>query len=542
MRTSNAFGTLVGIMLAIALGACTRVIPSNSPGEHNAWTLPGTVRIGVPAEPDNINPLLGNSAATDDIDALLFAPLFRYDPDGNFIPELASEVPTRANGGISPDGTRIVLHLRRNVLWSDGVPLTGRDLLFTYSAVMNPANSVKTRSGWDEIASMRLRDPATVVVTLKRPDVTVLGLFANGGSAYPPLPAHLLKKLPSLDHAAFNEQPLSSGPWVLRSWQRGASLSFVPNPRYWRGPPKAREILWKVIPDDQTMFAALSAHEIDVDPNVSEDQIDRASALPGITVARRLLANRRRITINTAHPPLDDVRIRRALAQGVNWHRLLQTVYHERNVPAVSDIVPSSWAAPKIPPYAYDPAQARRLLDAAGFRVGRDGIRVRDGVPLHLTISATPLAPNVRSEVQIQQDLRTIGIVLTIKNYPASVLFSENGPLLGGHYDLETSIDTNAPDPDNRDTLSATAVPPYGGNTSFLRDRELTVLANAAVRSFDHATRAKLYQREEARAHALVPMIPLYWEVGTAAYNRDLRNYRPATYVTNNWNSWEWEN
>ena len=536
--------TLLG-SLFVAVTSCTRVDAPTPTDGRNAWTIPGVVRIGVAAEPDNINPLFGNSAATDDAAALLFAPLFRYDADGNLFPELATRVPTTANGGISRDGRRLIVHLRRGVTWADGAPLTGSDLLFTYRTVMSPATTVKTRFGWNEIASMRLRDPYTVVVDLKRPDVDALGLFATGGSAYPPLPEHLLGGLASLDHATFNQHPLSSGPWILQSWQHGSTLTFAPNPRYWRGPPKLRAIVWKVIPDEQTMLASLITHAIDVDPSVTEEQVDRLGSIDGITVRHRLLANWRRVMISTGHPPLDDIRVRRAIALGVDWERMLRVVYRGRNVAAVSDIVPSSWAAPTIPAYPYDPARARRLLDDAGYRVGPDGgvrVRARDGVALRLTISATPLATNVRAEVQMQQDLRAIGVILAIKNYPASRLFDEHGPLYSGAYDLETSIDTNAPDPDNRGIWSAAFLPPNGGNTSFTRDRTLTELSEAASRTFDRAERRRLYQREEERVHELVPMIPLYWEMGTSAFNRDLRNYRPATYVTNNWNSWEWTN
>ncbi|MGH7708363.1 MAG: ABC transporter substrate-binding protein, partial [Vulcanimicrobiaceae bacterium] len=533
-------GASFALAAILALTACSRVGAPPAAGGHHAWTIPGVLRIGQPDEPDSLNPLFGNSAATDDAAALLFAPVLRYDDRGEFMPELATVVPSKRNGGISADGKTIVLHFRRGVTWADGAPLTARDLRFTYRVVTNDANNVKSRFGWDDIAAIDAPTDLTAIVHLKRPEADILGLFATGGAAYPPLPEHLLGKLPNLNRAAFNTQPLSSGPWMLKSWQHGAQLVFEPNRRYWRGPPKLKELIWKVIPSNDTLLAALSTHEIDVYPNVAGDQIDRLTTIAGITVAHRLLANWRRIAIDVARPPLDDVHVRRAIALGVDWDRLNRTIYHDRNRRAISDIFPGSWAAPAIAPYPFDPAAARRLLEAAGFRTGPGGIRRRAEKPLQLTISSTNLLSNEQAEVQIQQQLRAIGIDLAIKNYPASVLFAQTGPLYTGRYDLESSIDTNAPDPDNRGLWSAQFIPPNGGNTSFVRDPVLTRLADAAARTYDRATRKRLYQTEEERIHALVLDIPVYWEVGYAAYNSDLKNYRPAAYITNNWNSWEW--
>ena len=217
------------------------------------------------------------------------------------------------------------------------------------------------------------------------------------------------------------------------------------------------------------------------------------------------------------------------------------TIYHGVNVRATSDIPPDSWAAPHIPPYPHDPPGAMRLLAAAGWERGGDGVRVKDGRRLSLVISSTNAPGNEQAEVQMQQQLKALGVELVIKNFPASFLFAQDGPLYGGRYDLEWSIDTNGPDPDNQGDWSGDFLPPRGANTSFLRDPILTRLSDEAVRTFDRAKRKALYQREEERIHQLVPVVFFYWRTGYAAYNRDLKHYKPAEYITDNWNSWEWE-
>ncbi|GAC1310305.1 MAG: ABC transporter substrate-binding protein [Vulcanimicrobiaceae bacterium] len=532
---------LVGCVAAVALAGCTRVGDAPTGGRH-PWTIPGHVRIGSSDEPDNLNPMFAHSDATDQIDALIFAPLFRYDPRGEFVPELATVVPTYANGGIARDSKTIVLHLRAGLRWSDGAPLTARDLRFTWRAVTNRRNNVKASNGWDDIATIEVPDDRTAIVRLRRPNANVLGVFGGGGgSAYPPLPEHLLGGLPELNRAAFNAHPISSGPWLLSTWNHGSSLEFAPNARYWRGPPKLAGITWKIVPNPDTLLAELRTHEIDIDPSVGDTQVGGLAGMTGVRVVRHPSANWRRLAINCQKPALRDVRVRRALAEAIDWDRLNATVYHGVNVRAHSDLPPDSWAAPDVPLYRYDPAGARRLLDAAGFvATSPGGVRARAGLALRLVISATNKPGNEQAEVQMQQALRAVGIELSIKNYPGSVLFAQNGPLYGGTYDLEWSIDTDGPDPDNQGNWSGDFVPPKGANTSFLRDAVLTQTSEAALRTFDRATRKALYQREEARIHALVPAVFFYWQTAIAAYNDDLRGYRPAEYITDNWNSYEW--
>jgi peptide/nickel transport system substrate-binding protein len=532
--------------LGAAAGGCTRVASNGTAAtsaQRNPWTIPGHLRLGETDEPDALNPLFSHNAAADQIETLLFAYVFRYDAHGNLLPEVARELPTYANGGISRDNKTITLHIRPGLTWSDGAPLDARDLRFTWRAAVDNRNNTKLRIGWDDIAAMDVPNATTLVVHMRHVNSAIIAEIwgGGGGSSYPPLPEHLLGKLPSLNSAAFNTSPISSGPWLLAAWNHGASLEFKPNPRYWRGPPKLNALTWKIVPNPDTLFEELQTHEVDVYDTIPESQVPRLAGLPGVTVAKRLVANYRHLELNTRRPQLADVRVRRAIAQAIDWDRINQTVYHGVDERAVSDIVPDSWAAPAIPPWKYDPPAARRLLDAAGWKLGSGGIRYRAGQPLALTISATNKPGNEQAEVQMQQGLRAVGIDLSIKNYAASLLFAQNGPLYSGTYDLSWSIDTNGPEVDNAGNWSGHYLPPHGANTSFLDDPVITQTSEAALQTFDRARRKTLYAREEERIHELVPAVFLYWEVSYVAYNSDLRHYIPAEYdMAGVWNSYEW--
>ncbi|MBV8600686.1 MAG: hypothetical protein JO359_03870 [Candidatus Eremiobacteraeota bacterium] len=166
----------------------------------------------------------------------------------------------------------------------------------------------------------------------------------------------------------------------------------------------------------------------------------------------------------------------------------------------------------------------------------------KDGEKLTIEIaSGTNNQPNEQAEVQIQSRLRAIGIAVSIRNYPVNLLFARNGPLYTGKYDTEWSTDTFGPDPDNEALWSGKFIPPKGANTSWIDDPTINETSSAQVRTFDRAKRKALVQKEEARIHELVPAIFLYWENAYAAYNDDLKNYKPAQYIASSWNAWEWE-
>lgn len=532
---------ILALILLAALAACTKT-GGGPTGGRNSWTTPGVLRFGAQEEPDSLNLMYGNNTATDEVTALVYSFILRYDDNGNFIPDLATEVPTRQNGGISKDEKTITVHLRKNATWQDGAPVTAADWLYTYHAVNNPRNTIKSAYGWDQIASANAPDPYTLVIHLKRPSVGALDILTMGGTAYPPLPSHVLAKLPDLDRASINSAPLSDGPFELKAWNHGSSLIFVANPTYWRGPPKLKELDWRIVPDSNTLFNELYTHEIDLYPNVDSNSVARLSTISGITVSHRVIANWRHLGINMSRPILSDIRVRQAIAMGIDWKRMNDTVYHGINQLAVSDVFPQSWAAPKLPPYPYDPARARALLAQGGWTPGRNGILEKNGHPLHLTISATTSAKsNEQSEVVMQSMLRALGIDLTIKNYPPSLLFSRQGPIYSGTYDLEWSIDTNGPDPDNAGIWNSAYIPPHGGNTSWLRDPVVDSTSAAAQSTFDQAKRKKLYQQEEERLRQVVPAVAFYWETSYYGVNSDVKGFKPAAFLVDEWNAWEWQ-
>ncbi len=535
---------LFALALCVAtIAGCSKASQTTTASGLHPWTIPGVLRLGEPDEPDSLNPLFANSSASDLAFGMLYTYILRYDIDGNYTPDLATEVPSTTNGGISKDNMTITIHLRKDAKWADGTPLNADDWMFTYHAVNNPANNVKSKYGWDAIASVDEPDKYTLVMHLSKPTVAALGILAPGGTGFPPLPKHLLGNLHDLNHVAFNTMPLASGPYILTAWNHGSSLLFAPNPYYFRGAPKLKQVVWKVIPDANTLFTQLQTHEIDVYAAVNESSVPYLGKIDGITVDKRLVANYRRLQFNVSRPNLRDVRVRKAIAEAVDWKRINDTIYHGYNVLASSDVFPLSWAAqPQIPRYPFDVADAKRQLAAAGWISGPDGILRRDGTRLHLQVStSTSKQENIQAEVVMQSMLKAVGIEVEIRNYPASLLFAQNGPLYTGHYDMEWTIATNGADPDNSGSWAAAFIPPHGANTAWLDDPIVNRTSIAASETFDQAKRKVLYTQEEQRLHVLIPAVFFYWETRFTAMNTDVKGYKQAAFILDSWNSWEWQ-
>ncbi|HTD36429.1 MAG TPA: ABC transporter substrate-binding protein, partial [Candidatus Limnocylindrales bacterium] len=333
-----------------------------------------------------------------------------------------------------------------------------------------------------------------------------------------------------------------SGPFVLTQWNHGSSLEMAANPNYWRGKPGLDRVSYRIIPNADTLFNLLRTHDVDIFDSVNENQIDSLKQLAGYTVTKRRIANLRRLQFNTSKPVLSDPRVRLAIGKSIDWDRINQTVYHGYNERAATDIFPLSWAAPSgFTPMTKDVAEAARLFDAAGWKLGPNGTRAKNGTPLEFSVSTTvSKQANINAEVQMQQDLKAVGVQLDIRNYQTSLLFAQTGPIYSGKYDSEFTIETQGPDPDNEGLWSGKMIPPHGANASWLNDPVLTQVSHDANLTFDRAKRKALYQKQAERIRELTPAVFLYWQNSYSAVNSDLKNWKPASYISDYWNCWEW--
>lgn len=533
-------------LVAVFGAGCVRV-GTGPAGGPNPWTHRGLLRIVDLGDPDSLNPLVGNQQIDSDLAEIWGGMLFNYDDRNQFVPELATIVPTLRNGGISPDGRTIVYHLRRGVNWHDGPPFTAADVIFTWHAIMNKKNNVGSTVGYDDVTSIDARDTYTIAVHLKRPYAPfIASFFAPSGTPYPVLPAHLLARYPDINRVPFNSQPIGTGPFTVEKWQRGSKIVFRANPHYWRGPPKLREIWYTPVPDENTTITLLESHEADLEYHGTAHNYAQLAHIAGFRTVLTPFTEYGQLGLNLQSPVLADVRVRRALWYALDLESAIRDISHGVNLRGYTDQPAfSSVYNPDVPHYDYDPAKARALLDAAGWLPGPDGIRRKNGQRLTVTIAGVSGSANGDAvNVLTQRNWRDVGIDAQVKTYVASLFFASYGAggiLQGGKFDAAFFAWINGVDPDDSTQFMCNQFPPGGQNVFHFCDPRVDAAERTALESYDPAIRKKAYATIQRELAEQVPTIIAWFVRRISVENSDLKNYRPAHAVTSWWNPYEWE-
>jgi peptide/nickel transport system substrate-binding protein len=476
----------------------------------------------------------------------MFDNLVSVDEKGNPVPMLATVVPTLENGGISKDGLTLTYHLRKGMKWSDGYPLTSKDVKFSWSAILSPHNNVISQTGYELVRSVDTPDDWTVVFHMKQKfSPAVNTLFAESDSPYEIVPEHILGKLHDINNAAFNSDPVTSGPFRLKEWIRGDHLSLIPNDTYFLGKPKLKEIDLRFIPDENTEVNALRTHDIDWQFEASPQEYVELKTIPDIQIVLQDRNDSERIQMNVSHPPLDDVRVRQAVAFALDTPKLVTDLTGGSAAPADQDLPPFMWAyAHDVTRYHNDLVKARALLAAAGWKPGPDGMVAKNGQKLTLTIVYNVSNATRRSAVvQVQSMLHSVGIGVDVKAYQGALLFAsmgEHGILQNGKFDLAWTGWIGGIDPDQSSQVMCYAVPPHGNNDMRYCNPELDRAEEKALQNFDIPTRKAAYAEIEAILTREIPILPIWWPRQIQPINPDFKHFTPNP-VTETWNSYTWD-
>lgn len=538
------FAALVPVLL---FAACARVGTQSGGAHGNPWTHHGLLRIASISQPDNLDPVVGNFQIDSDLAELWGGLLFNWSDRDQYVPELATAVPTLENGRISRDGKTIVYHLRRGVLWQDGAPFTAADVIFSWHAIMNKNNNVPSTVGYELISAIDKRDDHTIVVHLRRAYAPfVATFFAPSSTPYPVLPAHLLAKYPNINQIPFNSKPVGTGPFIVDQWQRGSKIVFHANPHYWRGRPKLDEIWYTPIPDENTIVTLLQTHEADLEYYGAAVSYPQFSHIGGTHVLLTPFTQYAQLGLNLRTPALSDVRVRRALWYAIDAPRLIRDVSHGVYTIGYTDQPSFLWAYnPNTAHYDHDAAKARALLDAAGWKAGFGGIRVKDGQRLALVLAGVSgNTTGNATAVVVQRDFRDVGIDLAIKTYTSSLFFSTYGAggiLQTGKFDLAFFTWVNGTDPDDSTLWMCNQFPPTGQNIDHFCNPELDRQERIALSSNNRVVRKKAYDAIQSILADQVPAVITWYVRRISVYNTDLKNYRPAHAVSSFWNSYAWD-
>jgi peptide/nickel transport system substrate-binding protein len=459
--------------------------------------------------------------------------LVRSDARGEpTIPELATVIPTKQNGGISKDGKTITWHLRRGVKWSDGAPFDGDDLVFSTNQVNNPANNVVSRDGWELIEKIDEPDKFTVIYHLKKPYSSFLETFFTTIGANPSImPQHLLKGYKNLNDVPYNSLPVGIGPFKYENWKRADSVTLVPDPLYWRGAPKLKKIVFKIIPNRDTTVEQMRTHELDLWAPVAPHYVPDMRKIAGTTIAMTPSFTFDHIDFNLDHPIVNDPAVRRALRYATDRRTMNEKVRNGLYILTESPVSTASAYYDPLPLVPFDIAKANALLDAAGWKRGRDGIRAKNGVRLSLTFASSSGSPDTDTQLLLIGGWwKQLGVEFTVKRYLAALMFApaqSGGIIYAGKFDAVTFGWGSDPNEDLTNLYAADRIPPDGQNDPRYRNAAVTAALHRTQEHYGVAERRGDLDFIQRQIYSDVPIIVLDLRRDIYAYNSDLKGWHP---------------
>lgn len=545
----NLYSLLSLVVLAgMILAGCGGAVPATEPAAGNS----GIAVITFVQQPTTLNPIYSNQWFSAITTQLWLKSLWSFDPDNNPVPEIAAEVPTQENGGMSEDGLVLTVKLRDDVKWSDGEPVTAQDFVFTYEMYMAESNIVASRYPYEDyVSSIEATDDHTLVINFTEPFAGWLTLLFQYGV----LPEHVLRPVfeeaGTLDTAAWNTAPtVGVGPFVFKEWQTDSHMIFEANSN-WIRPPKLQQVFIRMA-DDAGQEVAILAGDTDISTFLDWSQSD---AINKSGVAKFVVQPAGydegwflNFDPETAHPAMLDLNVRKALVLATDRDKITKDLLGGQTIPAATfwDSTPP-YGSPDLKPYPYDPEEAKQLLDEAGWVDSNgDGTRDKDGQELVLRYIASQR--QLRKDVQavVQQMWAQVGIGAELVNYGDDFFngYADGGPMAIGNYDVAQWSDApNFPDPDRSDYWACAQVVgaenPDGANWQGYCNPDLDALFEQQAVETDPEARKQLYYQIGKIMYDDVVWVGLWKDPDLWSISNRLQGVRLSG-ATPFWNAHEW--
>lgn len=542
MTRREVLGVLAGGGAGVALGPMLR---SGTVLAAEATKRGGQVVVALSQEPTVFNPLRPHIEVDEGVQYGLFDSLWRVDERGELVPNLAVEVPSARNGGVSKNGLEYTVRLRRGVTWHDGKPFTARDVKFTHALVMNPKFGAFSRIGHDLVARFETPDDFTVRMSLKEP----FAPFHTAWAYTHIVPAHILEGVADPNtHEFGTKSPVGTGPFKLASRVAGDHLVLRANDKYHGGAPALERVIFKYIPDLTVLYTQFKTGAVDVTglQGISAEFYAEAKGLPGVAVHLHYTPSVEYIYFNHGKPQFTDLAVRQALYYSMDKRAIVEQVYYGVPRPVEGYLPSTSWAYnAELPRHEFSPEKAKQILDGAGWRPGPDGIRAKGGVRLSFTNSTTA-GNKLREQTQalVQQNWRAVGVDMQINNMPAAVVWGEYytkskyETLLVG---IQASV---GGDPDCLNRIHSKYIPAETGsgrNVLQYKNQLVDRLLEEGVREVDRARRRSTYQKLQEVLRADLPYLPIFSYARIEGVKQGLLNYKPnSNALVNSWNMHEW--
>jgi peptide/nickel transport system substrate-binding protein len=458
-------------------------------------------------------------AASERVRALMFNSLVKKDEKFDYVGDLASDIKQ------SGDGAVFTFVLRDGVKFHDGRTLSSADAKYTldlvFSSSFAKSASFFEGSGADKksyIKSVEAPDAKTLVITLTHPWT---GLLSNL------VPVAII---PKDSYESQKTHPLGTGPFKFKSYDNSQQVvDLEANADYWEGAPHIPALRVRVIADTNALQAELRSGRVDIAPlptSLSPDAIKLLGQDPNLQVLQFTGSNVTVLTFNVSAPPLNDVRLRQAIAYAVDRESLIRDLLLGQGKLAHSILPEESWAYVPGQKYTFDPAMAKKLLDEAGLKdPDGDGPQMRFAKPLVYKVSGSSAAAKNYAGV-IQNYLKNVGIPVSIETAELNTLFDE---LRRGNFQIFYGqwVGGNQDPIFFKDLFATSEIPTEARasrNRSRYSNKEVDALLDEAVNTFDRDKAKQLYARVQEIVSREVPVLPLWYQANIVIARKNVSN------------------
>jgi peptide/nickel transport system substrate-binding protein len=560
------------LLAAVVVGAMPFTVGSASSGGPSV--APDTVVMIFQQEPSCLNPK-GDACSmfvSSAIRALIFCCNNSNDgepvlmtSEWKFLPAMVEKVPSRKDGDwkVNADGSmQVTWKLRKGFTWHDGKPVTAEDYIWAWRVEVHPDFPASDRSIAERVENIFAPDPYTLVVKWKKKYALANHYIAGSGI----LPKHVTERLFRANPAKFLEAwgtsvpTIGDGPYILKEWQKGSSMTLEANPA-WPGvpgvlpeKPAVRRVVFRFITDTNTIIANVLSGAAD---GVDETAIP---FVQGLELEQRLKNEGRtdivlksepgliweHIDMNVDNVHLKDKRVRQALIYAINREELVQQLFQGKQPVSHTFLPDKHYGYNKnAKKYAYDPARARALFGEAGYTAGSDGVLQKGGQRLSLTF-VTTAGNRTRESVQqiLQSQWKAVGVEVKIQNQPARSYFGDTLPTR--KFELAMYAWVKSPDSDCESEMTSDHIPgggqAGGQNYPGYRNAEVDRLCHAVPETLDEGERAEMLRQAQAIWAEDLPSIPLYLRADYTAHKAGLQNWLPtSSQVPITWNGGQWK-
>lgn len=454
---------------------------------------PDVITLAVLSSPNSLDPRVGSDETSQRIHTLIYDYLLALDDRLRVVGGLASSWE-------QADPLNYLVRLRKGVRFHDGHELTADDVVFTFNCFIDPTFVSPRKGAYRSLKSVEAIDPYTVRFTLKEP----FGSF----------PINLVMPVvPKGAGADLRDKPIGTGPYRFVSFAVDDRVELAANPDYFRGRPANGGVVLKVVPDEIMRALELRKGTIDIVVNdLSPDVVHQLAADQTVSIAESAGTDYAYVGINMRDPVLKDRRVRHALGYAIDRQAIVDHLRRGLARPAVGILPPASWAFDAgVFQFSHDPAQARALLEEAGYR-DPDGDGPEPRLRLSLKVSTNEFI-RLQAAV-IQQDLRAVGIELDVRSYEFATLYAD---VLKGNFQLFTLQWVGVSDPDMlRRVFHSQQMPPNGFNRGYYQNPGVDRLIDAAMAAPADEDRRRLYGQAQRIIAEDAPYISLWYKTNVA--------------------------